>query len=510
VTSDLRPSAPSAEPGPVSPVGGDEGGAGATDNGTVGVRRRRVGTAVRLAALQALLLAVVLGLAVFGLLRAFESQSTTATTRTMTTELRAFEAATAHRPAGQSLREMTVRYLRTRVLPAGELVVVTLPGGAVRGSAGSGWLVRDPAVRGWAANPPARTQQLQLEHPTSGGTAEHSSQVLAAPLVSGGRTLGTIVVAADRARAESDVSRVRNLALGEALLALIAGTVGGYLLLRRLLRRIGRITATAADLGRGELDRRLGDQGTDDEVGQLASTFDGMADRVSAAMTSQRRLLSDVSHQLRTPLTVARGHLEVLQLTGADDPQEVRETVALVVDEIDHMRALVERLLMLGRALEPDFLEPVPVDLRSFCADLVEAARVLAVRNWALSPTPDVVVEVDAAKVRGALLNLVDNAVRATGVDDTIAHGANVTDGAVVLAVEDSGPGIPPAQREAVVQRFARPGAADSHGSGLGLAIVNAVATAHGGTLTLTESALGGLRAAMTFPSSVLASVEEV
>ncbi len=153
----------------------------------------------------------------------------------------------------------------------------------------------------------------------------------------------------------------------------------------------------------------------------LAATFDQMADRVAAAMEAQRRLLSDVSHQLRTPLTVARGHLEVLGRGPAPDPAEVRETVDLVVDEIDHMRALVERLLLLGRALEPDFLDQIPVDLRTFCLDLFAAARVLAPRDWQLSEVPDVVVDVDEAKLRGALLNLIDNAVRATADGDTVA-----------------------------------------------------------------------------------------
>src|SRR5206468_2525526 len=107
--------------------------------------------------------------------------------------------------------------------------------------------------------------------------------------------------AANLSRSNADLSRVRALVIGEAVVALLAAVAAGYLLLRRLLRRIGRITATAADIGSGQLDRRLGDQGTDDEVGQLAETFDAMADRIADTLTLQRRLLSDVSHQLRTP-----------------------------------------------------------------------------------------------------------------------------------------------------------------------------------------------------------------
>ena len=277
---------------------------------------------------------------------------------------------------------------------------------------------------------------------------------------------------------------------------------GAYLLLRRLLRTVGRITTTAASIEHGDVDRRLGDQGTDDEVGQLAATFDAMLDRLQAAMVVQRRLLSDVSHQLRTPMTVARGHLEVLARQPTADLAEVRETVGVVVDELDHMRALVERLLLLGRALEPDFLQVEALDLRTFLSDLFDAARVLADRRWTLAPVPDLVLELDVAKVRGALLNLIDNAVGATQAGDVIALRADrAADGGVLLAVEDSGPGIPPEQVERVLTRFGRLGSADREGSGLGLAIVTAVAEAHGGTFALGASAMGGCRATISVPA---------
>ncbi len=307
------------------------------------------------------------------------------------------------------------------------------------------------------------------------------------------------------------------LSVAEATVALLAGALSSYFLLRRLLRTVGRITTTAAEIGQGELDRRLGDQGTDDEVGQLATTFDTMIGRIDDAMTAQRRLLSDVSHQLRTPLTVARGHLEVLQRTGglsgvtsgrAGDGAE--ETVALVVDELDHMRSLVERLLLLGRAMEPDFVSLEPVDVRAFVADIHDAALVLSARHWGLPPVPDVVVRADAAKLRGAILNLVDNAVRATTEDDCINVVATVDPetGSLSLVVEDSGPGIPPAQRQAVMARFARPGARGSDGSGLGLAIAKAVAEAHGGTLQVGDSGLGGAAVAIVLPPSCVEITE--
>jgi signal transduction histidine kinase len=229
-----------------------------------------------------------------------------------------------------------------------------------------------------------------------------------------------------------------------------------------------------------------------------------MLDRIETAMGSQRRLLSDVSHQLRTPLTVARGHLEVLQRTSLNDPLAVNETVDLVVDELDHMRALVERLLLLGRAMEPDFLAKQPIDLRSCLGDVYAAAQVLADRRWTLAPVPDVVVEADEPKLRGALLNLVDNAVKATvgGDDITLAAEIDAASGDLILSVDDSGPGIPEADRGSALVRFSRPGATDGRGAGLGLAIVRAVAEAHGGSTAISTSALGGCRVAVRLPSS--------
>ncbi|HET6818640.1 MAG TPA: HAMP domain-containing sensor histidine kinase [Mycobacteriales bacterium] len=465
--------------------------------GPRGFRRLRWGTAARLAAFVALMLAVIIGLALFGLLRTFRAQSDASTTRSLVLELQAFRDAAGVRPAGQRLSAFSESYLSSRVLPSGESLAVLLPDGALIGSAGSGPLLSSPALRTWSRTPPAAGLSKQLV------VRKHTYLATAVPLVVGGAPAATLVAAADLDSAHEDLGRVRDLAIGEAAIALAAAVAGSYVMLRRLLGRVGRITDTASDIAAGALDRRLHDPNDTDEVGRLAATFDVMADKLSAAMAAQRRLLSDVSHQLRTPLTVARGHLEVLERTDAEDPAAVRATVHLVVDEIDHMKALVEQLLMLGHALEPDFLSIEPVDLRSFCRDLVETTRVIAPRRWELSEVPDVVLRVDAAKLRGALLNLIDNAVRATREGDIIAVAAHRDEfGRTTLSVDDSGPGIPPQRRTTVLGRFARPGAADSEGSGLGLAIAQAVARAHGGDLFIGDSPQGGCRVSIVLPPS--------
>jgi len=460
--------------------------------------RLRLGTAVRLAGFHALVLAIVLGVVVAALVHQFSFSYEAIAARELVGEMKSFAA--QHPPAHDSLLQAATAYFGHLELPAGTVVSVGNPAGQIVAAGdGAQSLVGDAAVRRALALPGSQS----VVRPAR--VAGRDVELLVAPIRMAGRTIGSFVAATDLATFEADRSRVLALSLGEAGVALLAGSLSAFLLLRRLLRTIGRITTAAEEIEEGEVERRLGDQGTDDEVGQLATTFDKMLDRLEGAMTAQRRLLSDISHQLRTPLTVARGHLEVLQRTEVDDPAAVSETVSVVVDELDHMRTLVERLLLLGRAMEPDFVAREPIDLRSFLADIDDAARVLAPREFQLPEIPDVIVEADPAKLRGALLNLIDNAVRATAPGDVVRLSAELEEwtGDLLICVDDSGPGIPTEAREAVLGRFERTRPADG-GHGLGLAIVKAVAEAHGGSLTISTAPLGGCRALVRLPHSLV------
>lgn len=469
--------------------------------------RRRFGTATRLAAFHALVLVIILGAVVFLLVRQFTSSYQSVAARALAGEMKAYTSAASAAVRTTDLKTFTVGYLQSRALPAGTALVVSFPGNQVVVTPDATRLLDDPQLAAWLRTAP--TSSVAKATHVDGTPTE----VLVAPLVVEGQRTGTFLAATDLSAQESQRSRVLRLSIAEAGIALLAGVASAYLLLRRLLHTIGRITRAAEQIGSGALDRRLGDQGSDDEVGQLAATFDSMIGRIDAAMTAQRRLLSDVSHQLRTPLTVARGHLEVLEHTGEiNDPAAVSETVALVVDELEHMRSLVERLLLLGRAMEPDFLAMVLIDARDFVAEIFDAAQVLAPRQWSMGEVPDLVVSADAAKLRGALLNLVDNAVKATEPGDRIEISCSTddVDQSIVFAVEDSGPGIPEHERAAVLARFSRPGARDEDGTGLGLAIVRAVADAHGGQVSVGESHLGGARIAIVLPGGLVRSIAEV
>ena len=435
----------------------------------------------------------------------FSTSYRTAAANEVGRQLRQFEQRAAHRPPGQGLRQFAVQFLQEGQLsPGGQAVVVSFVGSGLVVIGNTAPLVQDPGVSRWFHQPPARTQAFSTT------LAGSPVEVVAAPLRSGDRAVGTYVAAEDLSPFVAERQRVLVISLVEAGIALLVGVASAYLLLRRLLRTVGRMTATAAGIGRGDLDQRLGEQPGNDEVGELAHTFDTMLDRLQAAMNSQRRLLADVSHQLRTPLTVARGHLEVLGRTGTGDPRAVRETLDLVIDELDHTTKLVERLLMLGRAMEPQLLALEPVDLAELLSSIAGSASVLAPRDIAVRCDSPLFVMADREQLRGAVVNLVDNAVHATPPGGRIVLGAHWGNGrpgpqGTTVAVEDSGPGIPEAQRAAALERFARPGAREEDGSGLGLAIAKEVAQAHGGSIWIDESPrLGGARVSLLLPASSL------
>lgn len=488
------------------PVAGESAGVAPSGSGpaeTVGAtnptsrwRRwsRRFGTAGRLAAVHALILGAVLVASGVALLNSTRAGVESIATRQLSSELRSFQQAVSTRPAGQSILDLSTAYLRSHAVAASDLVAIDVAGvGTVANSNGKS-LAADPGIVRLLDSAPSRTVI------TSRTVAGQSTEILVAPIWDAHRLAGVFLATDNLAALQPAASASLRLALGEGLVALVAGVASAYLLLRRLLRRVGRITDAAETISSNQLTERLGEQSTSDEVSALASSFDSMLDRIESAVNAQHELLSDVSHQLRTPLTVVRGHIEILGRIDPGDAQSLRETVKVATDEIDRMNDLIERLLLLGMAREPGHREWVHVDLRAFFGDLSRASQVIADRDWRLGVVPDAVIAFDETEIRGALLNLVDNAVKATTTGGVIAITAELDDARSELrvAVEDSGTGIADEDREAVLDRFARPGGRPAGGTGLGLAIVRAVAEGHGGRVEIDSSPLGGARVIMT------------
>ncbi|MDX6515485.1 MAG: two-component system, OmpR family, sensor kinase [Gaiellaceae bacterium] len=207
----------------------------------------------------------------------------------------------------------------------------------------------------------------------------------------------------------------------------------------------------------------------------------------ASLLERQERFLHDASHELRTPVTIARGHLGLL---GDAAPPEV----AVAVEELARIERIVERLLLLAKADQPDFLVATELELEPLLEDVFMRWSEVAPRAWRLGALPVGRLPADEEALRIALDALLENAVKYTEPGGTIEIGAIARDGQVALSVADDGCGIPPDALERVFERFARADAARSRthgGVGLGLAIVDAIAKAHGGRCTVRSSPRG-------------------
>ncbi|GAA3981671.1 HAMP domain-containing sensor histidine kinase [Thermobifida alba] len=294
-------------------------------------------------------------------------------------------------------------------------------------------------------------------------------------------------VDADRA----DMHRFLRLLLLVSAAGLVLAGSAAWWVAGRILAPVRLVRQTAAQITEEDLTRRIDVTGNDD-IAALAEQFNAMLDRLEEAFSTQRRFVDDASHELRTPITIVRGHLELM----GDDPEERREVVRLVTDELDRMARIVEDLLLLAKAQRPDFLHCDEVSLAELTSDIDAKVRALGDRDWRLDEVGEGTVRLDPQRVTQAVVQLASNAVRHSGPGDTIVLGSALTerDGrrTALLWVRDFGPGIAPEDRERIFDRFARAGSArgDRPGAGLGLAIVRAIAEAHHGTVRL-DSAVG-------------------
>ncbi|MFT4217107.1 MAG: HAMP domain-containing sensor histidine kinase [Micropruina sp.] len=280
-----------------------------------------------------------------------------------------------------------------------------------------------------------------------------------------------------------------------------------WLLVGRLLQPIRLLRTTAEDITEHDLTRRIPVHGNDD-LSALTRTVNAMLDRLDAAMGSQRQLLDDVGHELRTPVTIVRGHLELMD---ADDSDDVRATRVLSLDELDRMGRLVDDLLTLAKAERSDFIQPHLTDIGRLTDETLEKARGLAPRRWLLDDLVDVEAVLDPQRVTQAWLQLASNAVKYSPPEAPIALGSAVRGNELWLWVRDRGVGISPEDRELVLSRFGRGANAPlrADGAGLGLAIVDKIVTAHGGRVDI-ESILGeGSTIALVLPLQPVAPTLE-
>ncbi|MEU3023183.1 HAMP domain-containing sensor histidine kinase [Nocardiopsis alba] len=268
-------------------------------------------------------------------------------------------------------------------------------------------------------------------------------------------------------------------------LGLLAAATAAWWVAGRILAPVRLVRQTAAAIGEEDLTQRIEVSGRDD-IAALAEQFNSMLDRLEGAFTAQRRFVDDAGHELRTPITIVRGHLELM----GDDPEERREVVRLVTDELDRMGRIVEDLLLLAKAQQPDFVRPEPVSLAELTSDIDAKVRPLGDRSWRLEAVADGTARLDPQRVTQAMVQLAANAVRYSPAGSTVRIGSALVDSDVRLWVADQGSGIPAEDHGRVFERFSRGGRTErgEGGAGLGLAIVRAIAEAHHGRVDLRSA----------------------
>ncbi len=224
-------------------------------------------------------------------------------------------------------------------------------------------------------------------------------------------------------------------------------------------------------------------------------------------LATQSRFLQDASHQLRTPITIALGHAELLARSLADREEE--RDIHVVVGELNRLRSLSERLLLIAASENPDFLRREPVALEQLTMEALRRWRPAAQRRWQLGHLDQATVYADRDRLRLALDALLENAVQHTSPDDVIRLSVVRDDhpGHASLVIEDSGSGIPPAELTHIFDRFTTGSSPGGHrGTGLGLALVHVVAHGHGGDVRVHSAPGDGSRFELVLPTSATGS----
>jgi signal transduction histidine kinase len=371
------------------------------------------------------------------------------------------------------------------------------------------YLVTDPLYHPLAGNLsewPHQAQQIrpgwlafEAELKRDGTAARHLARGTTFVLPGGFHLL----VGRDLRDANAFRERVAGTLAWACVLTLALGLAGGLLMSRNMLRRVDAMNRTSAHIIHGDLSQRVPVTGTGDEFDQLAANLNEMLDQIERLMTGMRRVTDNIAHDLRTPLARLRARLEV-SLLGEGDAARYAETLRETIAEADRLLATFNALLNIAETESGASRDP-PAEL-----DLAEVARsagelyepIAEEKGLRLVCRADQPVPVQGNRhlLSQAAANLIDNAIKYTPPGGTVEVRAGASGREAVLEVADSGPGIPGAEREAVLEPFVRlESSRSTPGNGLGLSLVRAVAKRHGGRLELGDNE-PGLRARLALP----------
>ncbi|HEY3923683.1 MAG TPA: ATP-binding protein, partial [Acidothermaceae bacterium] len=294
-----------------------------------------------------------------------------------------------------------------------------------------------------------------------------------------------------------------------SVIGLVAGTIVagvlGWLIAGRILRPLHKVTTAAQHASQEHLDERIDLDGPNDELKELADTFDDMLNRLDLAFVSQRRFVANASHELRTPLTAMRTLIDVAMAKPSRTPEALETLVGRVREAVDQSEAIIDGLLTLARS-DRGLTNRELVDLEAAALDAIDQTSAAARES-------DITVDAnlseapfagDRVLIERLVANLVDNAIRYNFEGGSIQIETGVDNSESYLSVTNSGPLVPESKLASLFEPFTRLGqrVTNDEGVGLGLSIVASVVAAHGGRLESEALRNGGLKIAVRFTAA--------
>jgi heavy metal sensor kinase len=321
-----------------------------------------------------------------------------------------------------------------------------------------------------------------------------------------GRLAQIVQVGIALERTDAALSRYLQTVVVLIPLGVALAAVGGAMIARVALAPVDEMSMTARRITGEDLSERVARRGTDDELDRLAETLNAMLDRLDGAFAQMRRFTADAAHELRTPLTALKGGIEVT-LRSARSAEEYRDVLVSSLEEVDRLVRLAEDLLLYSRSTAGLEMPRRRVELEGVVLEVLDVGTRLAHSKSVVVHAGTMIAAAvlgEPLALKRALLNLVENAIKYTPTGGRVEVSLTCEGGNAVLAVDDTGPGVEPAEIERIFQPFVRLDAArdrETGGAGLGLSIAQAIVAAHHGTLTVDRAPIGGARFTIRLPA---------
>lgn len=333
-------------------------------------------------------------------------------------------------------------------------------------------------------------------------------RLLQSPLTEGSRNLGTLILAIPL-RDSQTIMRQILLGLAIAIPVVLAlSAIGGLFLAGRALQPVAAITHTAQQINAADLSQRLDLDLPEDEIGELAHTFNEMLARLERAFQRERQLTSDVSHELRTPLGMLKTQLSLAR-SRPRKADTLLEMMASMEGDVDRMTRLIEQMLTLARVEQRGLADFAPVALDSLLREVVAQLQLNAAASQVdlqleIPPKVDLTVPGDAERLRQVFTNLVENGLKYTPADGQVTVAISRHWQTITVTITDTGTGIAPEHLPHMFDRFYRADdarARETGGFGLGLAISQAIVQAHNGTISASSEVNKGTVFTVSLPA---------